>query len=84
MHLAKEEVDHLQEIACPNVFGVIVEKNRPGLTRYSRRTRQPDVFLNRCGGDLDVSFEKFATNSFSPPKQLFLGHLQDQVNRFDG
>lgn len=84
MQLAKEEVDHRQEIASPDIFDMIVEKNRPGLIRRTRRTRQPHVFLNRRRSDLNIQLEEFPTNPFSAPKRIFLCHLLNQVDCFGG
>jgi hypothetical protein len=47
---------------------MMIEKDGPSLAGCSARTCEPDVFLDACGSDLQIQFEEFPSNLFSPLK----------------
>ncbi len=80
----KEQVYHRKEIARRDVFGMILEKERPDLTRRMRTARPQDVLLNSRRADLNIELEEVATNAFCSPKQIHLGHLLNQGHSYSG
>jgi hypothetical protein len=50
----KDEIDHRQEITRPIVLRLIVEKDRPSLTRRTEWALPLDVVQNRGCGDRDT------------------------------
>ncbi len=52
----KEDIGHLQEVAGPDLVGVIAAKGCPGLALGSWWSRLPHRALNRPFRDLDANF----------------------------
>jgi hypothetical protein len=82
--LAKEQIDDGQEIARPNVLGVVFQEGRPILTGSLPRPNLAHAFLNGGCGDLDALLDEFAVDALSSPEDILLGHLLDPSDRFCG
>ncbi len=76
----KENVGHLEEIAGPDVSGVVAEEGGPGLTRWSWWPSLSHVALNRALGDLDADLEQFAADALGTPETVVRCHLLDQAD----
>lgn len=83
-HLAEEQIYHQQEIAGPNVLGVILQESRAGGAWPWPRSDLTNVFLNRGFGDREAQLEKFPLDPFGMPQLIVLGHLLDQSDRVRG
>ena len=53
----KSQVDDRQEVACPNIFGVILQEDGPGLRSGLGWANACDVFLNGRLGDGQAQLE---------------------------
>lgn len=53
----ESKVDNGQEVARPNIFGVILQEDRPGLRSGLVRANACDVFLNGVLGDGQAQLE---------------------------
>ena len=76
----KPKVDDGQEVACPDIFGMILQEDRPCSRGGFGRADLGDVFLNRVLGDGKTQFEQFATNAFGNPQAVLQCHPPDQGN----
>jgi len=77
----EEQVMDLEEVAGPNIFGVIPDEGSPRWAGQTGRTRLTDVALDGSLGDLDVQLEQLASNAIRAPQPIVGGHLLNQGDR---
>ena len=77
----EEHVVDLEEIARPDVGGVVAEEGGPGLTMRSWRPRLPHVPLHGPFGDLDADFEQFAADALGAPQSVVGRHVLAEADR---
>jgi len=53
----KPDIDDRQKVARPNIFGVILQQDCPGLRSGLVRTNAGDIFLNGVFGDSQPQLE---------------------------
>ena len=64
---AKPEIVGLEEIACPDVSSVILQKTAPcltGLSRWWRRTNLTHVFGDGASRETITQFPQFVADAF--------------------
>ena len=66
--LAKEKIDNWQEIASPDIVGMVVKKGSPVLTGRASRPSFAHIFQNSAFGNLNLELEEFTPYSLSTPK----------------
>jgi len=76
----KHDVVDLGEITGPDLWGVVVQKCRPGLTRRTGSVLAIHILLDRTLADLDAQFEEFAPNAFRTPSLVIRCHLPNKCN----
>jgi hypothetical protein len=81
---SKEEIGNLQEVARPDLCGVIVQKGCPFLSSWPGSADSPHVLLNGSLADTNAQFQEFPTNPLSTPKPILPRHLSDQCDGFRG
>ena len=74
---AEQEIEGLQEVAGPDLVGVVPEKRRPALTRRARFENPPHVFLDCALRHADLQLEQLAANALCSPESILRGHLLD-------
>src|SRR5215470_13823436 len=79
---SKEQVSHLQEVACPDLRGVVAQKGRPLLASWLVCANRPHVLLDGALAHVDAQFQEFTPYAFSTPEPIVRRHLSDQGNRF--
>ncbi len=67
---SEHEVDNGQEIPSPDSLRMLLEKDRPGLSRGSVRTHLSHTLLNRGHGYVNSQIEKFPADVLSPQRRL--------------
>lgn len=77
----EEHVRQLQEVAGPDVVGVIPEERGPCLTRRFWWAPLSHVPLNRARGNLDANLQQFTSNALSGPESVLRCHVLDQRDR---
>jgi hypothetical protein len=81
---SKEEISHLQEVAGPDICGMIAQKGRPLLSSGPQGANRSHILLNGPLAQVNAQFQEFATNPFSAPESILRRHLSDQGNGFRG
>ena len=81
---SKEQISHLQEVAGPDLSGVVTQKGRPLLTAWLVPANSSHVFLDGTFTHTKAQFQQFPPNSFSAPESVVRRHFSDQGNRFLG
>src|SRR5450631_2723135 len=79
----KPDVVGLDEVARPDVPGVVFEERCPPLTGRARLHTPLEIFLDRALRDTDAELEQFATDALRAPKAIFAGHATDELDRVD-
>jgi hypothetical protein len=74
---AEEEVVALDEIAGPDVLGVILDERGPCLAARLA-SAGPHVLLNRSLAHADADLEQLAADALGSPESIPGGHLADQ------
>ena len=78
------DIDDGQKIPRPDVFGVILQEDGPGLRGRFGWANLGDVGLNGVLGDGETEFAEFAANAFNTPQSVFLCHLLDESDGLGG
>ena len=78
----EEEVVDLDKVARPDMWSMVLQECRPGLTGWRRNVTPVHILLNGSFADADAQLEQFATNALSTPGQVVSRHLSDQVDGF--
>jgi hypothetical protein len=81
---SKEQVSHLQEVACPDLRGVVAKKGRPLLSSWLVGANRPHVLLDSALAHPYAQFQEFPTDPFSTPESILPRHLPDQGDGFLG
>jgi hypothetical protein len=81
---SKEQVSHLQEVACPDLSGVVAQKGCPRLASWLVCANRPHVLLNSALAHSKAQFQQFSPNPLSTPKPIVPRHLSDQGDGFLG
>ena len=68
------------EVTGPDVLGLVLQEDAPGLTTGRGWPELVEVFLNGTFTDVDAEFEQFAANTLRTPQPVFLRHLLDEIN----
>ncbi|HSH77073.1 MAG TPA: hypothetical protein VLA19_00915 [Herpetosiphonaceae bacterium] len=76
VHGAEEEVGDREEVARPDVLGVVAQEGRPILAGAARRSGLAQVALDRRLGDADVELEEFTPDALGAPEGIGLSWLQ--------
>ncbi len=76
-----EQIRHWQEVAGPDLRGVVVEERRPGLPSAARRARGSHVPLDRGLGDADIELQQLAPDALGTPQPIGGVHRADQRDR---
>ena len=79
VHLAKQDVVGLDEIARPCALGVVRKEGGPVLAT-TPSAKAFDVFLDRAFCDLDAQLEQLAADALGTPEAIPLGHVPDQID----
>ena len=79
---SKEQVSHLQEVACPDLSGVGAQKGRPLLASWLVCVNRPHVLLDGALAHPNAQFQQFSANALSTPESI--RHLPDQGDGFGG
>ena len=74
---AKEDVVDLDETARPDVWRVVLPKNRPTQARRRWNPRFGQVLLDCVLAAVDAELEQFAPNPLCTPGQILGCHLVD-------
>ncbi len=74
----EEQVRDRQEVAGPDIGGVIAQERRPRLAGSTRRTRRAHVLLDGPLGDADIQLEHLPADALGAPRPIGAGHLLDQ------
>jgi hypothetical protein len=77
---AEERVGHLQEVARPDVAGVVAQERRPRLSFRAGPWYLAQVFLHRPLADADVEFEQLAPDALGAPERIVARHLLDEID----
>ena len=81
---SKEQISDLQEVACPDLSGVVAQKGRPLLASWPLGANASHVFLYRPLADPYAQFQEFAANPLCTPEPIVPRHLSDQDDCFLG
>ena len=79
---SEEKVVDLDEVAGPDMWSMVLQECRPGLTGWRRIVTPVHILLNGSFADADAQLEQFAANPFCAPRQIFGCHLPDQIDGF--
>jgi hypothetical protein len=79
---SKEEIRHLQEVAGPDLCGVIAQKGRPFLSSWLGRANASHVLLDGPLAHMHAEFQEFTPDTLSTPQSIFHRHLSDQGDGF--
>src|SRR5215470_2311579 len=74
----KEEISDLQEVARPDLCGVVARKGCPLLPSWRLCANSSHVLLDGALADPNAQFQEFSPNPFGTPKPIVLRHLPDQ------
>ena len=77
---SQQQIMNGDEIAGPDVAGMVLEEGGPGLTKAAASLWH--VSLDRPFADPDAQLEKFAANVFCAPQTVLAAHLLDEVDGF--
>jgi len=75
---AEEQVGDRQEIAGPDLVGVVAEEGRPRLPARARGAMAAQVGLDGALRHADAEFAQFAADPLCPPEWVVGRHLPDQ------
>jgi hypothetical protein len=78
---AEEEIRHREEVAGPDVRGVIAQEGRPRLPARPRGTGDGQIGLDGALGDVEPQRPQLAADPLGTPARVLAGHA---TNRGDG
>jgi hypothetical protein len=78
--MTKQQVIHHSEIASPDVASIVLEENRPGLTR--RVLSLGKISLDCALAYPNTHLQQLSPDLFCSPKSVLVSHLLDQVEGF--
>jgi hypothetical protein len=81
---AEEEVRHRQEVAGPDLGGVVAQEGRPRLPARPRGARTGQVGLDRALGHADAEIAQLAANPLGPPARVLGRQPPDQGDSVRG
>lgn len=84
MERTKPKVGDGQEVARPDVLGVILQEDRPGMRGGLGGADAGHIFLNGLLGDHKTELVYFLANAFGPPQAILLRQLLDQCDGLRG
>ncbi len=74
----EEQIMDLEEVASPNILGMVPKEGWPALTVGSWRPCLAPGALHGPRGDRDANLQQFAPNPFHAPQSIVRSHLLDQ------
>lgn len=80
----KEQISDLEEVARPDLCGVVAQKSRPPLASWLVGANSSHVLLDCSLADPQSQFEEFTPDPFRSPESVVFRHFSDQGNRFGG
>jgi hypothetical protein len=78
---AQEQVGELQEVARPDVRGVVAQERRPRLPGPTRRPGSVHVLLDGALADPDAELQQLALDALGTPQPVLAGHPADERDR---
>jgi hypothetical protein len=81
---SKEQIGDLEEVAGPDLCGVIAQKGRPLLALWLVGANRPHVLLDSALAQTNAQFQEFTPDPFSPPESILFRHLSDQGDGLSG
>jgi hypothetical protein len=69
-HRPEDDVVRLQEVAGPDLAGVVVQERRPALTPRPRTSSRATVLLDRSLADVNAELEQLAPDALCTPGRL--------------
>src|ERR1022692_3710880 len=76
----EEQVVGLNEVAAPEVVGVVLDEGRPRLAATATLADGAHVLLHGPFADLDPELQELAPDPFGTPQSVLGRHLPDQAD----
>jgi hypothetical protein len=80
----KEQISDLEEVARPDLCGVVAQKSRPPLASWLVGTNLPHILLDRPLAHPYAQLQEFTPDPFSTPQSILRRYLPDQGDGLGG
>jgi hypothetical protein len=77
---SKAEIAQLQEVAGPDIFGMVVQEGRPLLPPWQISVSRAHVLLDGTLAHLNAQLKSIPANTLSTPESILRRHLLDHGN----